>query len=131
MAGKPFEVELEALYKAQIRMVRKKLAEIAEEEATDVVVNPEVYARRRELTSYINYYRIALEKLRRYGPEYTGHEVEERWLINLSDIERKVFLEHFCQRKSFAQITEDSRIPEPHKVYVRAYRKVIASIQEG
>jgi len=70
MAGKPVEVEIEAMLKKEVRLVQKKLkilkqleTEATESSGTDL----DAYVRERELATYVNQYRFVLEELKRYG----------------------------------------------------------------
>lgn len=134
MAGKPVEVELEAIYKSQIKQVRKKLEDLNYQEneideTNKVSVNLEIYTRQQELRAYITNYRIALAQLKRYGKYYTGNPIEESWLIGLMGIEKAVFLARFGTSQSFEEIAEKLNIGDPYKVYETAYKKVITNIQ--
>ena len=134
MAGKPVEVELEAIYKSQIKQVQKKLEDLNRlenetDEAGEISSNLDIYTRQRELRAYITNYRIALAQLKRYGKYYTGHPIEESWLVGLTTVERTVFLARFRANKSFDEIAETPKIGDPHKVYEMAYKKVMVNIQ--
>lgn len=135
MAGRPVEVELEAIYKSHIRQVKKKLEVLnrLEEETCDansISANLEIYTRQRELRAYITNYRIALEQLKRYGRFYTGNLIEESWVIGLTDVEKVVFTARFRTNLSFDEITEKLKIDEPQRVYETAYKKVMLAIQK-
>jgi len=136
MAGKPVEVELEAIYKLQIRRVQKKLEDLnrLENESDDgdeIGADLEIYRRQQELRAYITNYRVALAQLKRYGKYYTGNPIEESWLIGLTTVEKAVFIARFKSNQSFGEISESLKIVDPHKVYEAAYKKVMAAIQMG
>ena len=134
MAETPVEVELEAIFKSQIRQVQKKIEDLNRleneiDETNEISVNLDIYTRQRELRAYITNYRIALSQLKRYGKYYTGHPIEERWLVGLSLIEKEVFTARFSTNQSFEEIAKKLKIGDPQKVYETAYKKVMATIQ--
>lgn len=135
MAGKPVEVELEAIYKLQIKQVQKKIEDLNRLEnemdgTSEISANIEIYTRQRELRAYITNYRIALAQLKRYGKYYTGNSIEESWLIGLTSVENAVFLARFSNNQSFEEIAEKLKIGVPHKVYETAYKKVMVTIRQ-
>jgi len=82
VVGKPVEVELEAIYKLQIKQVQKKIEDLNRLEnetdgTSEIRADIDIYTRQRELRAYITNYRIALAQLKRYGKYYTGNPIEE------------------------------------------------------
>ncbi len=135
MAGKPVEVELEAIYKSKIKQVQKKLESLnrlenVTDETNEICANLDIYTRQRELRAYITNYRIVLSQLKRYGKYYTGHPIEESWLVGLTTVEKAVFLARFRKNQSFDEIAETLKIGVPQKIYETAYKKVMATIQQ-
>lgn len=135
MAGKPVEVELEAIYKLQIKQVQKKIEDLNRLENemdgnSEISADLDIYTRQRELRAYITNYRIALEQLKRYGKYYTGNPIEESWLIGLTSVEKAVFLARFRNNQSFEEIAKKLKIGVPHKVYETAYKKVMVTIRQ-
>ena len=135
MAGTPVEVELEAIYKSRIKQVQKMIKSLNQlENETDdtngISAKLDLYTRQLELRTYITNYRIVLSQLKRYGKYYTGNPIKGSWLIGLTNVEKTVFVARFRENQSFEKISEKFKIPDSHKVYGTAYKKVMVTIQQ-
>lgn len=141
MARKPFEVELEAMCRREIRHVQQKLKELKrqEGEADDAIeVNLDLFTRQRELRAYITHYRIALAQLQRYGKDFTGRPIEEGWLEGLTTVQNTVFTARFRDKETFEEIARkwekanpQIKMDNPRKIYESAYRKVALNFAQS
>lgn len=129
--GKPLELEIEAVYKQQIKVLRQKLKCLEEIDCASKDIDLELYTQKSEIKAYINNYRIALEHLKRYGKNYVGRKIDDYLLSGLTETEKAVFIQRFCNKKGFAEINRRLKTGDAQKVYERAYKKVIANLTKN